>query len=359
MRLLLDRAGAILERYAYDSYGRPRIRESCGRGDMNDDTKMSSTDTTRFDDANDDTIWDPRADMDDDGDVDAADETAYDNKYSDWSGAFPSVDPRQAFSDKGNPFMFQGIPHFALNTASNATEGKLMLNHHRARFADPVTGRWITRDPLNYSGPENPSNWEPTAHGREYEPVLFHRPSKATVSFGRHQSLDVRARHNSRIRTQALGLASTEGWEREQQYLFLANRPQMLLDPTGKIWCYDPAADLQCREEICDPASDTCNNSADNTYSTCIAGVNTWLNARLALCNSIASFVSRQCCKAAAYTHATALTVRCSTDYAIDLAFCVLEYATCANGCKAGATMLLGDDECPEGMIDVSDSYQP
>ena len=39
-----------------------QVRESCGRGDMNDDTKMSSTDTTRFDNANADTIWDPRAD---------------------------------------------------------------------------------------------------------------------------------------------------------------------------------------------------------------------------------------------------------------------------------------------------------
>jgi hypothetical protein len=118
---------------------------------MNNDTKMSSGDTTRFDDANADTIWDPRADMDDDGDVDANDETLYDAKYSDWSGAGPSVDPRQAFSDKGNPFMFQGIPHFALDTATSATEGKLMLNHHRARFADPVTGRWISRDPLYYN----------------------------------------------------------------------------------------------------------------------------------------------------------------------------------------------------------------
>jgi len=45
--LLLDRAGAIVERYAYDEYGRPltcplrpgaagmsRVRESAGRGDM-------------------------------------------------------------------------------------------------------------------------------------------------------------------------------------------------------------------------------------------------------------------------------------------------------------------------------------
>ncbi len=48
VRLLLDRAGAIVERDANDSYGRPRIRESCGRGDMNDDSKMSSGDTTGF-----------------------------------------------------------------------------------------------------------------------------------------------------------------------------------------------------------------------------------------------------------------------------------------------------------------------
>lgn len=48
VRQLLDRAGAIVERYAYDSYGRPRIRESCGRGDTNDDTKLSSTDSPRF-----------------------------------------------------------------------------------------------------------------------------------------------------------------------------------------------------------------------------------------------------------------------------------------------------------------------
>lgn len=54
--------------------------------------------------------------MDDDGDVDADDQTAYDAKYPDWSGAGPSVDPRQAFSDAGNPYMFQGVSHFALDT---------------------------------------------------------------------------------------------------------------------------------------------------------------------------------------------------------------------------------------------------
>ncbi len=48
--------------------------------------------------------------------------------------------------------MFQGRPHFAIDTAASATAGKLMLNDHRARFADPVIGRWVTRDPLPRNG---------------------------------------------------------------------------------------------------------------------------------------------------------------------------------------------------------------
>jgi len=50
--------GAIVERYAYDPYGRPltcplcraavsRVRESASRGDMNDDTDMDSGDRER------------------------------------------------------------------------------------------------------------------------------------------------------------------------------------------------------------------------------------------------------------------------------------------------------------------------
>ncbi len=120
-------------------------------GNFSHYTKMSSADTSRFYDALNANIWDPRADMDDDGDVDATDETLYLAKYGDWSGFNPPVTVAQAFSDVGNPFMFQGVPHFALDTAAAATSGKLLLNHHRARFADPVTGRWTTRDPLSYS----------------------------------------------------------------------------------------------------------------------------------------------------------------------------------------------------------------
>jgi len=151
--MLIDRAGAIVERYCYDAYGRPYIRESCGRGDMDDNTVMNSTDTSRFTAARNGSIWDPRADMDDDGDVDAADQTLYDAKVLIWppTAAFgPTV--AQAFSDVGNPYMFQGVPHFALDTAASATAGKLMLNHHRARFEDVAIGRWLTRDPREYGG---------------------------------------------------------------------------------------------------------------------------------------------------------------------------------------------------------------
>ena len=152
VRMVIDRAGAVVERYAYDSYGRPRIRESCGRGDLNDDTLMTSTDTSRFTDAKNGTIWDPRADMDDDGDVDSNDQTLYDAKQPDWASSIDATAVvAQAFSDADNPYMFQGVPHFALDTAANATEDKLSLNHHRARFADCPTGRWCTKDPIHYN----------------------------------------------------------------------------------------------------------------------------------------------------------------------------------------------------------------
>jgi len=154
VRVIVDRAGAIRERYAYDPYGRPLIRELCGRGDMNDDTRMTTTpDDSRFAAAKDGSIWDPRADLDDDGDVDGADETAYHNKKPTWSSVMSAPTVSQAFSDFDNPYAFQGVPHFALDTAANATSEQLALalNHHRARFADVQRGQWTTRDPLVYS----------------------------------------------------------------------------------------------------------------------------------------------------------------------------------------------------------------
>lgn len=140
---MIDRAGAIVERTAYDGYGRPYIRESCGRGDMNSTSDITSVDTARFDAAKAGTIFDPRADIDDDGDVDSTDQTLFDNKKAQWDPLeenFPTV--AQAFSDVRNPYLFQGVPHFAFDTNTNAGTEVLSLNHHRARFADPVIGRW-------------------------------------------------------------------------------------------------------------------------------------------------------------------------------------------------------------------------
>jgi hypothetical protein len=154
VRVIVDRAGAIRERYAYDPYGRPLIRELCGRGDMNDDTRMTTTpDDARFAAAKAGSIWDPRADMDDDGDVDGADETAYHNKKPTWSSVMSAPTVSQAFSDFDNPYMFQGVPHFAIDTAANATSEQLnlALNHHRANIANAPTGQRIARHTPSYN----------------------------------------------------------------------------------------------------------------------------------------------------------------------------------------------------------------
>jgi len=120
-------------------------------------------------------IWDPRGDVDDDGDVDLTDRTLYMSKDNNWPPQSSSTVVAQAFSDVGNPFMHQGRPHFAIDTAASDTEGKLMLNDHRARFNDPVTGRWVTRDPLDYNRvlvlPTVPSN-DVLRNSREASPTI-------------------------------------------------------------------------------------------------------------------------------------------------------------------------------------------
>ena len=43
----MDRTGALVERYGYNAYGRPLVRESCRRGDLNSDTLMTAVDRNR------------------------------------------------------------------------------------------------------------------------------------------------------------------------------------------------------------------------------------------------------------------------------------------------------------------------
>jgi len=109
----VDRAGALVERYCYDSYGKPltrplrrevvsRVRESCGRGDFNHDTELTSDDRNRLTSAytSGGSIWDPRGDLNDDGDVDDDDLDLYDTK--DESGTryrFRFYDPRVLRAD--------------------------------------------------------------------------------------------------------------------------------------------------------------------------------------------------------------------------------------------------------------------
>ena len=150
VRGVVDRAGAFVERYAYDAYGKPLIRESAGRGDFQSNCYINALDTGVFNGVKAGTLWDPRADLNDDGLVDSGDTlTDLTTKAGIWnSTTAPTV--AQAFSDVGNPFMFQGRPNFPIDTALSATSAKNWLNDFRNRFADP-TGRWLTRDPIGYA----------------------------------------------------------------------------------------------------------------------------------------------------------------------------------------------------------------
>ncbi len=81
VRGLVDRAGSLIERYVYDPYGKPLIRECAGRGDLwGPDSKLELWDDVLVAEVIAGTRWDARADIDDDGDFDSADQMAFDAK---------------------------------------------------------------------------------------------------------------------------------------------------------------------------------------------------------------------------------------------------------------------------------------
>ncbi len=169
VRYLLDATGAIVESYSYDPYGKPLIRECAGTGDMTGDSVVDSADWDRFVDASNCNLFDPRADLDGDGVVGFPDDALFDVKAGIWDGGGPSP-VRMARSLVGNPYMFQGRPNFVFDTdmSGEAADAELTLNDHRNRFADPTTGRWLTRDPIfdigslfEYSASNTQSNSDP------------------------------------------------------------------------------------------------------------------------------------------------------------------------------------------------------
>jgi hypothetical protein len=266
VRVLVDRAGAIRERYAYDPYGRPLIRELCGRGDMNNDTRMTTTpDDSRFAAAKDGSIWDPRADLDDDGDVDGADETAYHNKKPTWSSVMSAPTVSQAFSDFDNPYAFQGVPHFAIDTAANATSEQLnlALNHHRARFVDVQVGRWTTRDPLFYNNSVLNTS-APSEHPRKTlrhsDWLESHALPQAFSLGGGPDGPKMLAQLAAMATREPLQLVKllnqlgpswsvlslvTDNVGADDSYEFAAANPVVRLDSSGLIneWCYDWTTD--------------------------------------------------------------------------------------------------------------------
>ncbi len=155
-RALVANTGVIVESYSYDPYGRPLIRECAGAGDMTGNSVVDSEDWDRFVDAYNCDIFDPRADIDGDGVVSFPDDALFDVKAGIWDGSGPSP-VRMARSLVGNPYMFQGRPNFVFDTdmSGEAADAELTLNDHRNRFADQMTGRWLTRDPIGYADSNN------------------------------------------------------------------------------------------------------------------------------------------------------------------------------------------------------------
>ncbi|GAG29904.1 unnamed protein product, partial [marine sediment metagenome] len=78
VRAIVDYCGSIIERYCYDSYGRPLIRESAGRGDSDNDTDLDTTDQNAVMAEG----FDPRMDVYEDGYRNITDYFALLNKRS-------------------------------------------------------------------------------------------------------------------------------------------------------------------------------------------------------------------------------------------------------------------------------------
>ncbi|MCZ6698170.1 MAG: hypothetical protein O7D94_04485 [Planctomycetota bacterium] len=61
------------------------------------------------------------------------DNSLFNTAKSTWNETSPTV--TRAFSDVDNPYMFQGRPHFAIDTGATAESRVHLLNEQRARIA--------------------------------------------------------------------------------------------------------------------------------------------------------------------------------------------------------------------------------
>ena len=138
-------ASIARERIRYDAYGLPHVRYVADM-EINDpsngiigDGDVDTNDWPIFRDAfgkaqcNASYNW--LADYDGDGDVDTGD-------YSTFNRFFGKGVPSGYLSFFKNPFYFTGRPIDALDG------GDLAVQNNSNRYYDPVTGRWLTRDPL-------------------------------------------------------------------------------------------------------------------------------------------------------------------------------------------------------------------
>lgn len=139
VRSMVDRAGSKVSAIHYDPFGQSHIREMPGRGDMDNDGDVDSTDVTRATAVKNGTYWDARADLDDDGDVDQTDIDIINRKDDIWNAtAAPSV--ARAFEPSGNRFLFQGRMQMVIDTAIDSDD---TATYDQFGYSISMDGDWM------------------------------------------------------------------------------------------------------------------------------------------------------------------------------------------------------------------------
>lgn len=142
---VVDDTGALQERIAYSAYGEARHHFP---GDMDGDGDTDSTDSMWFTNLNhlkdiDESGYNPDGDLNRDGKVDSADISI----YSGWTNRAALA--KGQVSDPAGPGSPIGYDGYVFNAETK-------LYTVRFRHYEPLLGRWLERDPLEYQDGLNP-----------------------------------------------------------------------------------------------------------------------------------------------------------------------------------------------------------
>ena len=154
---VVSAAGDLTERYEYTPYGRQKI---FSRGwllaDLDDDGVVGSSDMTIMSSEMGSGPPDSRADLDGDGDVDSADGNLFMNYYYGYLGDTAIADDPLVMHPRLESFRSPvvggggGISLCDVGHQGLMHDKEFGLVYNRARYLDPILGRFTGRDPKQY-----------------------------------------------------------------------------------------------------------------------------------------------------------------------------------------------------------------